>query len=299
MTRSLERIVWVIAILIVAAIGVVQRSGNGDSPGDVEAGADSSRRQARDGGGRSGRERNALHSVRDEQELRNIANHALSAPSRTERYQRVMQILDRTTEENWMVLWKEYIRQTLEEGRIHETEWSLFMNRVGEVAGPEAMEYFTHNAQNEHTFNRREVLLGWATVDPDGAFEWLRNQPEDAQPPEFWASVLRGATARDAELALAWLEAVPRQHSPQVVRDTVSSLIQAEGIVKTAEALEEMAARYPDGSPPAHLTMFFHELKKRSQRMDWLSQSYPEFNHRSPRFEDLEIIFGIQAMEGR
>ncbi len=205
-----------------------------------------------------------------------------------------MQMLDRTTRENWQVLWHEYIRQTLEEGRVHEHEWSLFMNRVGELDGAEAMEYFTHNGQNEYTFNRREVLTGWAAADPRGAHAWLTSQPEAEQRPEFWGAVLRGASARDASLTLTWLGEVPREHAPGVTRQVVDSLIQAEGIANTAGALLEMTEG-TGGSPPPHLAMFYAELKGRAERMTWLGQSYPDVTHNPPDLAKLEAIFGANG----
>ena len=202
---------------------------------------------------------------RDAAGLRNFTEHALSAPSRTERFKRVGLMLDEVTPENWQTIWKEYIRQTLKEGRIHEAEWTLFMSRVGEVAGPAAMEYFTHNGQNQYTFNRREVLHGWAAADPQGAYRWLLEQPADKQPPEFWQAVLDGATAQDPKLALGWLKEAPPQMAATLARGTVASQIQADGLAGTIKSIEQLVAETPEGSPqPDYLKLFYKELATRA-----------------------------------
>jgi hypothetical protein len=228
-----------------------------------------------------------------------MANHALSTPRRTERYQRLMAMLDDTTAENWNTLWKEYIRQTLEEGRVHETEWSLFMNRVGEVAGPDAMEYFTHNGQEQFTFNRREVLLGWAGLDPAGALAWLKEQPAESQPAEFWGAVMRGASSNDTRLAMDLLSEIPENLSAPVVRSTADNLIQTEGLAHTAELLERKVAEIPEGQPiPDRLKVFYQELKERSARMKWLAESYPDMNTHQPSLDRLTEAFEPGAATG-
>jgi hypothetical protein len=229
---------------------------------------------------------------KNEQELRKLANHALSTPRRTERFQRLMSLLDSTTAENWNTLWKEYIRQTLEEGRIHETEWSLFMAKVGEVAGPDAMEYFTHHGQESYTFNRREVLKGWAAMDPSGALAWLEGQPPANQPVEFWGAVMTGAAANDSSLAISLLTRIPPNISPEVIGATADTLIQSEGLGNTIQLLDEMVATVPSDSPlPPHLMHFYQVLKQRSDRIHWLAQSYPDMDVRQPSLDHLSEQF--------
>ena len=250
---------------------------------------------SRGSGARKGehREDSRRSAQRDESELRRMANHALSTPRRTERYQRLMAMLDDTTADNWNTLWKEYIRQTLEEGRVHETEWSLFMNRVGEVAGPDAMEYFSNHGQEQYTFNRREVLKGWAAVEPQGALEWLKAQPQESQPVEFWGAVMSGAAASDSKLAMEMLSEIPMELTQQVVRSTVDGLIQTEGLAHTAELLEEKVAGISEGGTiPADLRFFYQELDQRVGRMKWLADSYPDMNSRQPSLENLAGRFG-------
>ncbi len=232
-------------------------------------------------------------SRKDEAELRKMASHALSTPRRTERYQRLMTLLDDTTADNWNTLWKEYIRQTLEEGRVHETEWRLFMNRVGEVAGPDAMEYFTHHGQEKYTFNRRTVLEGWAAMEPEHALEWLKAQPTEAQPAEFWSAVMGGATAKDSRLAMDLMGEIPGSITPVVVASAVDGLIQTEGLTLTAKLLEEKIAELPEGAAmPAQLRFFYEELNRRVARMKWLADSYPDMNSRQPSLERLAERFG-------
>ncbi len=292
MNRPSERLIW-IGVAVIAVIGGVMVGANLERSNQAQPKpkAQSSRNNP---GAVNAENRNEPRrgEIRDEQELKKMANHALSTPNRTERYQRVMEMLDSTTAKNWNVLWNEYIRQTLEEGRVHEAEWSLFMNRVGEVAGPDAMEFFTHNGQNQYTFNRREVLLGWSSVDPQGALAWLKGQPESEAPREFWGAVMDGVAAKDSALALQMLREVPDQYSAAVVRGTVDTLIQSEGLVNTTKFLEKMVAEIPEGSTmPDRLQYFYKEIQSRAQRMQWLASSYPDMPTHEASLESLKAVF--------
>lgn len=288
MDRTRERICWVGAVVLTALCGTLV----GKKPSAPAPVAEEARHAKKNGRESTRTERPVLPVPRDEADLRRFANHALSAPVRTERFQRLMVLLDNTTADNWNTLWKEYIRQTLEEGRIHETEWSLFMSRVGEVAGPDAMEYFTHHGQEEHTFNRREVLKGWAAKDPQGALKWLENQPEENQPAEFWGAVMSGAAANNSKLATELLAKIPSGISPGVIRSTADTLIQSEGLGNTIHLLENMVAVIPPGDAmPPHLIQFYQELKQRSERIKWLAGSYPDMKTRQPSILQLDERF--------
>ncbi|MBX3743296.1 MAG: hypothetical protein KF712_20085 [Akkermansiaceae bacterium] len=294
MIRTRERLAWLVVVVAVVVWGSL-RGGENDAPDgkDTRSGrkpnpaASAGRDRGGDGGLRGER------PPRDEDGLRNYANHALSAPSRTERFKRVMIMVDEVTPENWKTIWTEYIRQSLAEGRFHEAEWGLFMNRVGEVGGPDAMEYFTHNGQNEYTFNRREILAGWAAQDPQGAWRWLQSQPEDKRPPEFWQSVLNGAAAKDPKIALGWLTEAPPEVAVRVAPAIVGSQIQADGMAGTIASLEEMVASTPQGQPPApYLAAFYKELANRVRRMKWLAEAYPDVPGATLDLSKLEAVFG-------
>jgi hypothetical protein len=292
MSRSLERVIWAVVVLAAVVFGLLGRNSKSEEEsGDatVRNSSSSSNRSARSGESDSTTTKGV---ARDETSLRKFASQALSTPSRTERYQRVMKMLDETTAENWRTIWNEYIRQTLEEGRVHESEWSLFMNRVGELAGADAMEFFTHNAQNEYTFNRREVLQGWASENPEAAYQWLKAQPEDQRVAEFWGAVLDGAAARDPKMAIDWLKEVPPNFSDRVAAKIVGSQVQSTGLAGTIVTLEEMAATVPEGTePPKYMQAFYRELKSRAQRLDWLGKAYPDFKLLNPQMDSLQAVF--------
>lgn len=297
MERKTERLCW----LVVAVLAVMCGAWIGKSGQSAEATVEGPVVQRRKSG-KEGEHRNdsGKPPPKHETELRKMANHALSTPRRTERFQRLMTLLDDTTADNWNTLWKEYIRQTLEEGRVHETEWSLFMNRVGEVGGSAAMEYFSHHGQEEFTFNRREVLKGWAAVDTPGALGWLKAQPGASQPVEFWGAIMGGAAVSDSKLAMDLLSEIPETLTEQVVRSAADGLIQSEGLERTAELLEEKVATIPNsGTIPEHLKFFYRELSKRVDRMKWLADSYPDMNSRQPSLEHLKARFegGLQPNE--
>jgi len=288
-----ERFVWSAVVLSVVVWGVLR--GGDDDAGNGKAAKESRKpaASASAGGGRGAGFVRGERAPRDPDELRKYTNHALSAPSRTERFRRVMIMVDEVTPDNWQTIWKEYIRQSLAEGRFHEAEWGLFMNKVGEIGGPDAMEFFTNNAQNEYTFNRREILAGWAAQDPQGAWKWLQSQPEDKRPAEFWVSVLNGAAAKDPKIALEWLAEAPPEISQQIAPSIVGSQIQADGMAGTIASLEQMVADTAEGQrPPAYLEAFYRNLADRVNRMKWLGAAYPDIPAATLDLSKLEGVFG-------
>ena len=293
MDRNRERACWILLIVVTAVCCTL--AGSGQEKKEVTENQITRPKESRAAG-----ERGTMRALqaRSAEETRKLASHALSTRQRTERFQRLMSLLDETTPDNWNLLWKEYIRQTLEEGRIHETEWSLFMGRVGEVAGPEAMEYFSTSGQQQYNFNRREVLKGWAAVNPKAALAWLEAQPAEKQPAEFWGAVMAGAAASDSKLATELLARVPAGVSPAVIRHTAETLIQSEGLGNTIGLLDGMVAEVPEGSPmPPHLTHFYQALKQRADRIAWLADSYPDMDVKQPTVSHLDSRFGSGSGE--
>jgi len=295
MTRTQERLVWagvaVAALALGTGIGTV--SGGRGRELDEAARTAGRLRVERSDNGRdaAGSHPRGGRLIRDEKELKIMADRALSTPSRTERYHRVMQILDQTTAQNWKLLWEEYIGQTLRDGRIHENEWSLFMNRVGEVAGPEAMEYFTHHGQNEHKFNRSQVLAGWAASHPESAFAWLKSQPREDSG-EFWNALMSGAATKDAALALIWMDQVPADAVRPVARTTVDGMIQSEGMANTIAAVRKLVDQVPAGAEmPPHLRALYQELEQRAGRVNWLGEAFPNLYPGAPDLGSLREAF--------
>lgn len=293
MIKNRERLIWVAIVLIAVTWKILWGGKDGSAADTEDTGRQRTTQTDRTRGGNRPDERSAARVPRDPDGLRKFAGHALSTPSRTERFKRVLAMLDEVTPENWRTVWAEYVRQTLGEGRVYEEEASLFMNHVGEIAGPDAMEYFSGQAQDQTTTNRRAVLQGWATGDPQGAHRWLTSQPADQQSFDFWQAVLNGATAKDPKMALRWLKDAPSPFVIPLVRGNVTCQIQAEGLEGTIKSLEEMTAATPAGTrQPEYLWYFYKELETRVKHMNWLSRSYPEINSPPPRLDGLAAVFG-------
>lgn len=292
MNRRIERLCWLGALLIAIAIGlsvgkVSGRNHTGDSQ-DQEGAHDPKLGNSRDGS-----ESSRPPKAKGPGELNRRLTGALLTQERTDRFQKLAWVLDEVTPANWQELWEEYIRLTLEDGRVHELEWQFFMNRVGEVDGPGAIEYFQTHGQSEYTFNRREVLRGWAGVDPEGAATWLSSQPQDSPNQSLWPALVSAVAGTNPDQAINIVGGLDPEKQNRLVAPMVDSMIQLEGIKGAIQRLQSLADQVPDGeAPPPLLESYYSTLRDRAGRMDWLGNAYPEFERDAPDFTALDERFG-------
>lgn len=299
MKKPWERIAWLVVSVAALLIGLTTGKSAERSRMEKEVSEQSGEQRMNSQNRRTDsvkRDRDAKSNgaikTKDQDELRNRAFQALSSSSRLQRQMGMVGVLDAMTADNWQSVWKEHVRQTIESGRVHNLEWSLTMQRVGEVAGREAMEYFEHNGQSEGTGNRAAVLVGWAAADPDAAFSWMASQGADSPNQGLWNDLLRGISERDPMMALKRIEEIPEQHRARGMFVVCDGLIQSGNLKDATSVLADMAAKIPAGSaPPRELMAFYHSLKSRVGFVDQLSDSYPEFNKQTPDMTTLDQIF--------
>lgn len=198
-----------------------------------------------------------------------VERTALASPLRTGRFMGMAAALDQVKPDTWQDMWNEFKRQTTEDGRVHELEWSLFMNRVGEIDGPAAMAFFEKNGQPEYTFNRGAVLSGWAAVAPEAAIAWMESQPADSPNQQLQSTLLAGVVQANPELALSLLAKAPGNRGASMAREFVSDLIQAKGIQFAMDRVTTL--RTAGGSVPAYAEVMDREITERVGRMSWLA----------------------------
>lgn len=222
-------------------------------------------------------------------------NGTLLTEDNIERLQKLSWILDEVTPENWQTLWEEYLQQTMSTGRVHETEWQMFMNRVGEVAGADAIKYFESNAQNQYTFNRRGILYGWAGKDPEGAAQWMLAQAPDSPNQSLWSPFIHAVAGTNPDKAIALVSKLDPRAQQRLAEPMIDSMIQLDGIQGATRRLEQLVSQIPEGEAPSPLLKsYFGELQQRVGRMNWLADSYPDQTNGAPDLSALEAFFGEQ-----
>jgi hypothetical protein len=295
MTRGTERLVWIGALLVVASIGLVIR-GTADVA-DTKFGKHAESDFRKVDTGRHGEQAEKATGSRppratNAEELRKRLTGALMTNGRTDRFQRLAWVLDEVTPENWKELWQEYIRMTLDDGRVHERELQFFMIRVGEVAGPQAISFFETNGQSEYVFNRREVLRGWSAIDPEGAVAWIESQPENSPNQQLWPTLVGSVAETNPDTAVAIVCGLSPDRQKRLVEPMVDSLIQLEGIHGAIRRLESLVHEVPEGGDmPTMHQLYYQSLRARAGRLDWLGSAYPEFERSVPNLESLAPFF--------
>lgn len=215
---------------------------------------------------------------------------ALTSPTRSERFARIGELLHHVTADNWMGLWEEYILSTVETGRVHEQEWALFMNRVGEVAGAEAMVYFETNGQPENSFNRLAVLKGWASTDLEAALRWTQTQSVETHEPTVVTVLLEGAAEHDPSLIFPILEQTSQDIQKNIdFFQIIENQVQHQGFANTINAFREQLNNSNNSSINYEVYRQMHSfLRTRIERMNWLSNAYPDLGDVNiPNISDL------------
>ncbi|MDQ3621460.1 MAG: hypothetical protein M3463_03100 [Verrucomicrobiota bacterium] len=188
----------------------------------------------------------------------------LAVPDRVERLRQLCDLLARVTPENWKDVIKAFVIQTGTEGRTHREEWRLMLERVGQVAGAEALRDALER-KSPDVPRAFYFIIGWAAADPTRAVEWFQAQPPDRQQLLF-SQLVTGVARSDPKQALSLLFDKPPPQWERSVPGIIDGAIQLGGF-RAAEDLYTSIARRPD-VPVAGRGKVFYELAQRKVAMD-------------------------------
>lgn len=161
----------------------------------------------------------------------------LSEANRTKRMRKLTELLEHVTRENWREVVEAFLRQTIHEGRTHDQEWFLTLERIGEIAGSEAVDDAV-NSKNPNGMERaRRFLVGWAGSEPDQALAWLQSQSPEVQG-QLIQPLINGMAKANPKQALELAMLQPEQLQEATIGLVVDAAIQrggysaAEGLLK-------------------------------------------------------------------
>jgi|GEM_PF-4476672 len=157
--------------------------------------------------------------------------------------------LQRITRENWhaalVTMWK-----ARAEGLINDEEVRFFLQRLGEAAGPAALEGFKPkdpvNAWETHS--GRFAMMGWAMSDPAAAKAWLETQPAGRYHDGMLWGYALGLGLRDAPAALQAMQTLEPGEQRRLLSTALNG-ISGSGYQPLAEAW--LQANAPTGDEAA------------------------------------------------
>jgi len=115
-------------------------------------------------------------------------------------------------------------------------EWELALERVGQVAGANAINaVLASPREREHQW-ARGLLTGWAATNPSGAAAWLETQPTEIQE-QLRANLLTGVARTDAKQALTLAIAQPGGRGYNYMPAIIAASIQHGGFREAEELL--------------------------------------------------------------
>ena len=184
----------------------------------------------------------------------------LAEPNRIARMRQLCDLLAHITRDNWREVKSAFSIQTREEGRWQPNEWRLMIERVGEVAGAEALAEAMEAANPSDQNRARDILIGFAAGDPKAAVEWFQAQPAGTQQ-QFFNQLLSGLGRSDPSRALALLNDQPHPLWETNVPAIIDGAIQLGGF----RAVEDLYASIRDRAdvPSPGKGMIFYEMARR------------------------------------
>jgi hypothetical protein len=196
---------------------------------------------------------------------------ALAEPNRVERFAQLCELLRGVNAGNWREVMDAFTRQTAFEGRELGDEWKLMLQRVGAVAGEEAVIDALQSTGANRDHRARNTLEGWIMADAATAVAWVKAQPQEAQ------EILNGAVIYGlARLAPTQALEFALQLSNRATRDwgigeIVNGAVQEGGFRRGEEVFAAIANRADVGEDIK--SRLFQELTRKRVIMDRLRNS--------------------------
>jgi hypothetical protein len=169
----------------------------------------------------------------------------LKEPNCIERLAQLCELLRQVTPENWRAVMDAFTRQTAAEGREHGGEWKLMLQRVGAVAGAEAVLDALNSNGGNRDDRARNTLEGWVAEDAKAAMAWVEQQaPEHRQVllPAVIVSLASTSPVQALEIAMTQVNAATRDWA---IPEIVNAAVQEGGFRKGEDLLGAVMHR-PD-----------------------------------------------------
>ncbi len=185
----------------------------------------------------------------------------LSEPNRVTRMRRLCELLAQLSPESWRGAVDAFTVQTNTEGRWQIDEWHLMIERVGEVAGVEALGEAIRLGKASDIYRAQRVLTGFASADPKGAMEWFKKQPPELRP-QFFNSLLAGLGRSDGKTAIALILDQPRDTWEPGAARIIEGAMQSGGF-RAGEELFEFIKSRSDVPDPLKGKILFDLVQKK------------------------------------
>ena len=163
----------------------------------------------------------------------------LSESNRTKRMRQISELLEGVTRENWREVIEAFRRQTIHEGRMHDPEWYLALDRIGEIAGSEAVE---DALNSDHADMARRLLNGWASSAPDQAMAWFQSQAPELQG-QLFQPLVNGIARANPKQALELAVSQSPQFQDATFPTVVDAALQYGGFPAAEELLRTLLGR--------------------------------------------------------
>ena len=139
------------------------------------------------------------------------------------------------------------------DGRISEEEWKLFMQKFGCVGRERLAEKGRPDdvVNGRETWNIRHGIVGWATQDVGGSWDWISKQPEGNYRKGLMTGWFEAAAAVDPDRALAAIDQLDPDKD-QYIRGMVAGKMALHDPNKIKSWLDALSAQPAKTADPAN-----------------------------------------------
>ena len=168
------------------------------------------------------------------------------------RQQMLAEALAGINESNWESAW-DPMWKSRKDGRISEEEWKLFMQKFGMVGRERLAEKGRPDdvVNGWETWNVRHGIVGWATQDVAGSWDWISKQPEGNYRKGLMTGWFEAAAAVDPDRALAAMDQLD-PHKDRSIWGMVAGRMATNDPEKVRDWLAKLSAQPAKENDPTY-----------------------------------------------
>ena len=168
------------------------------------------------------------------------------------RHRMLAEALDGINESNWESAW-DPMWKSRKDGRISDEEWKLFMQKFGSVGRERLAEKGRPDdvVNGWETWNVRHGIVGWATQDVAGSWDWISKQPEGHYRQGLMTGWFEAAAAVDPDRALAAMDQLDPDKD-QEIRGMVAGKMALHDPEKVRSWLDALSTQPAKAADPAN-----------------------------------------------
>lgn len=159
-----------------------------------------------------------------------------------ESHRAIMNRLAQMDASNWQEMLEQFQKVTRETGIRHDEIWPNVLQRIGQVAGREAIDRWMADDPTKYRFHMLQAMWGWSMTDPAGVIAYYPDlatlDPKFRN--EMFSRMIGGLALTNHEELLRFVSTLPEEEQNLSVGHSVWNLMKGGGIERTNRWLDDV-----------------------------------------------------------